>query len=71
MTKEKRPEEGGERTVLSRANDSSYSLRTTVPKGIVKQFVLKVGDVLIWRIKPSPDGKGLQIFLEKESGAKK
>lgn len=40
----------GQRTVLSKANKESYSLRTTVPSGIVKQFDLEIGDYLDWRI---------------------
>jgi hypothetical protein len=65
----------GEKTVLTRANIKSYSLRTTLPKGIAKQFELKEGDSILWEIKPSPDGKGLIIivtpFQEKGSGKKK
>jgi hypothetical protein len=38
----------GEKTTLTKANDQSYSLRTTVPKGIVSNFDLKEGDSLFW-----------------------
>ena len=41
----------GEITSLARANKESYSLRTTVPSGIVKQFDLKEGDDIRWEIK--------------------
>lgn len=54
----------GERTILTRANDKSYSLRTTVPKGIVNQFELKEGDFLVWRI--DTNGKHLVISVETE-----
>jgi antitoxin component of MazEF toxin-antitoxin module len=38
----------GQVTKLSKANDSSNSLRTTVPAGIVKQFGLKDGSKISW-----------------------
>jgi bifunctional DNA-binding transcriptional regulator/antitoxin component of YhaV-PrlF toxin-antitoxin module len=39
-----------ETTTLARATSKSDSLRTTVPKGIVRQFNLKEGDKLNWEI---------------------
>jgi hypothetical protein len=54
----------GEKTTLTRANDKSYSLRTTVPKGIVSNFDLKEGDSLYWVIKPN--GNKLLISVEVE-----
>ena len=38
----------GDPTVLSKANNTSKSLRTTVPKGIVNQLDVKEGDSLLW-----------------------
>jgi hypothetical protein len=49
----------GEITKLTRANTKSYSLRTTVPKGIANQFELKEGDKILWSIKPHQQGKDL------------
>jgi len=40
----------GQVTTLTRANKTSQSLRTTVPMGIIKQFGLKEGDKLLWRL---------------------
>jgi len=40
----------GEATKLTKANNRSHSLRTTVPVGIVKQFDLTEGDHLLWQI---------------------
>ena len=60
----------GERTSLTRANDKSYSLRTTVPKGIVSNFDLKEGDYLFWIINPSKDGKRLEISVNAEKSDK-
>jgi bifunctional DNA-binding transcriptional regulator/antitoxin component of YhaV-PrlF toxin-antitoxin module len=40
----------GQITTLTRANNTSKSLRTTVPMGIIKQFDLKEGDKLSWRL---------------------
>lgn len=53
----------GEPTKLTKANDNSYSLRTTVPKGIVNQFELKEGDTLNWEIHAEPNGNGLIIIV--------
>ena len=39
-----------EKTTLSRATTNSQSLRTTVPRGIVKHFDLAEGDSLEWRL---------------------
>jgi len=40
----------GQITTLTKANKTSQSLRTTVPMGIIKQFGLKEGDKLLWRL---------------------
>jgi len=40
----------GETTQLTKATSKSESLRTTVPAGIVKQFGMKEGDALEWKI---------------------
>jgi hypothetical protein len=42
----------GEVTTLTFASPKSESLRTTVPRGICKQFNLKEGDHLDWTIEP-------------------
>jgi len=55
----------GERTVLTKANNRSYSLRTTVPTGIAKQFDLKDKDTILWKIKADQNG-GLMIVVEPE-----
>jgi|GEM_PF-660673 len=56
----------GERTSLTKANANTYSLRTTVPKGIVNQFELKEGDSLFWVIQPGEENKGLIIVVRPE-----
>ena len=40
----------GQITTLTKANKISQSLRTTVPMGVIKQFWLKEGDKLLWRL---------------------
>lgn len=40
----------GEITTLTKATSTSDSLRSTVPKGIVRQFNLKEKDQLDWEI---------------------
>ncbi len=40
----------GDVTVLTKANTTSNSLRTTLPMSITRQFNLKVGDKLIWKM---------------------
>ncbi len=52
----------GQETTLTKANVSSNSLRTTVPMGIIKQFDLKEGDKLSWKIEIK-DGK-LAVIIE-------
>ncbi len=62
----------GEITKLTKANIKSYSLRTTVPKGISKQFELKEGDSLYWQISPSSDkDKEMMIIVVPERGKRK
>jgi antitoxin component of MazEF toxin-antitoxin module len=38
----------GERTKLNRANNTSPSLRTTVPESVVSELKLKEGDSVEW-----------------------
>jgi len=59
----------GERTSLSKANSGSYSLRTTVPTGIVKQLDLKEGSSILWKL--IPNGKNFMIIVEPEYNPKK
>jgi bifunctional DNA-binding transcriptional regulator/antitoxin component of YhaV-PrlF toxin-antitoxin module len=40
----------GEKTALTKATSQSDSLRTTVPKGIVRQFNLQEKQMLDWEI---------------------
>jgi bifunctional DNA-binding transcriptional regulator/antitoxin component of YhaV-PrlF toxin-antitoxin module len=40
----------GDITVLTKANTTSNSLRTTLPMSITRQFNLKIGDKLIWKM---------------------
>jgi len=40
----------GEKTVLTKAQSKSESLRTTVPANIVRQFGLKEKDALYWNL---------------------
>lgn len=57
----------GEKTTLTKANDKSYSLRTTVPTGIVKQLDLEEGDSILWQL--VPDGNEFRIIIETEKRA--
>ena len=47
----------GETTALTKAHTKTQSLRTTVPAGIIKQFRLKEGDKLEWKITAEAKGK--------------
>jgi len=60
----------GEKTSLTKANNKSCSLRTTVPKGIVCNFGLREGDNLYWTIKPSKNTAHLIIVVEPEFNPK-
>lgn len=55
----------GETTVLVKASSKFDSLRTTVPKSIVKQWKLKEGDKLDWGWK-AIDGE-LVLIVKKAS----
>lgn len=53
----------GQTTSLTKANNTSESLRTTVPSSVIKQFDLKEGDKLRWHFET--DKKGT-IFIKLE-----
>lgn len=55
----------GEKTILTKANAKSYSLRTTVPKGITSQFELKDGDAIYWEMRAVGENK-MQIIVTPE-----
>ena len=61
----------GQITTLTKANKTSQSLRTTVPMGIIKQFGLKEGDKLKWRLEAMNNKLVIVIepvkFVEAES----
>lgn len=40
----------GDITIITKANSTSQSLRTTIPMSIARQFKLKEGDQLRWEI---------------------
>jgi hypothetical protein len=63
----------GEKTKLTKANDKSYSLRTTVPKGITSHLELKEGDSLLWELKPNGNSLSITVtpISEKKKGVKK
>jgi len=46
----------GQITTLTKANKASDSLRTTVPASIIRQFELKEGDRLIWKLEAEKNG---------------
>ncbi len=54
----------GQITTLTRANNTSESLRTTVPSGIIKQLDLKEGDKLAWKL---GIGEGAFIIVVRPS----
>lgn len=67
----------GQTTTLTRANNTSQSLRTTVPSGIIKQFDLQEKDKLKWKLKAK--GEDVMIIIitpiktdkeEKNNGSK-
>ncbi len=55
-------------TTLSKANDRSDSLRTTVPTSIVKLLELEEGDKIEWILEP---GKGRFIVKIQPATGKK
>ncbi|HLD83455.1 MAG TPA: AbrB family transcriptional regulator [archaeon] len=61
----------GEKTKVTRANSKSYSLRTTVPKGISGHLELKEGDAVLWTLRPDTDKKGDFVAILKRLNAEK
>jgi bifunctional DNA-binding transcriptional regulator/antitoxin component of YhaV-PrlF toxin-antitoxin module len=60
----------GETTTLTKASTKTQSLRTTVPAGIVKQFNLKLGDKLEWKIKAENKDKLIIVVTPISTGNK-
>ncbi len=60
----------GETTTLTKASTKTQSLRTTVPAGIVKQFNLKEGDKLEWKITAENKGKLVVVVRPTSTGKK-
>ncbi len=59
----------GEVTVLTPASSKSRSLRTTLPMSIVKQFKLKQGDRLSWKLQARGDEIVIVVKpIEREGG---
>ncbi len=48
----KKPMGEGEITVIASATTTSRSLRSTIPKGIVRQLGLSEGNKLRWTLRP-------------------
>ena len=61
----------GEKTTLTRASPKTESLRTTVPISIVKQFNLKEGDELYWKLKVDNGELVVSVKPNKKSGTTK
>ncbi len=55
----------GHVTRLAKATSTSGSLRTTVPRGVVRDLDLGLGDTLRWEIKANEDGI-LVVMVMKE-----
>ena len=60
----------GQTTTLTRANNTSESLRTTVPVGIIKQFDLEEGNRLAWKL-GQDEKKDFIIVVRPVKGEKK
>jgi len=56
----------GEKTILSRASPNSDSLRTTMPMSIVKQFGLKEGDEIYWKLGVDNGELGITVKPNKK-----
>ena len=54
----------GEITKLTKATSKSDSLRTTVPKGIVRQLNLEEGDKIKWSITAKDNKLAITISTE-------
>lgn len=58
----------GERTTLTRATSKSDSLRTTVPKGIVRHFEMREKDRLDWTMKVNDSKLTIEVVHVKAGG---
>jgi len=56
-------------TTLTRANNTSESLRTTVPSGIVKILRLNEGDKINWDFKA--EDNNIVVIVKPEKGEKR
>lgn len=56
---------GRETSTLAKANDKSYSVRTTVPKGVINHCELAVGDLLHWEIHEKDGKRFMLVYPEK------
>ena len=65
----KQETEQGEVTTVASATTTSKSLRSTIPRGIVRQFRLNEGDKLRWSIKA--EDSRLVIVVEPIPSPKK
>lgn len=61
-------EDIGETTTLTRATTRSTSMRATIPMSIIKQFNLKAGDKLSWRLKVEEGELVIIVKPIKDSG---
>ncbi len=54
-------------TIITKANTTTKSLRTTIPIGIVEQFNLQEGDRLKWILVAKAEGKiMIEIWPKKQ-----
>jgi hypothetical protein len=60
----------GEHTTLTRATSKSESLRTTVPKGIVRHFDMKEKDRLDWTMKVNGSKLTIEVVHMRAGGGK-
>ncbi|MCE2497756.1 MAG: hypothetical protein J4F28_01955 [Nitrosopumilaceae archaeon] len=55
-------------TILTLAVSRSNSLRTTVPRHIIKKLNLSKGDAVRWDFDKTPDGKWIATMSKKSEG---
>ena len=60
----------GEQTTLTRATSKSGSLRTTVPKGVVKHFDMKERDKLDWTMKVNGSKLTIEVMHVRAGGGR-
>ena len=66
MKRQRKSNKRGETTVVSSANKSGGSVRTTIPIGIASQVPINIGTELLWLLDKDGDDWVITIRINKK-----